>query len=786
MCSGSSVASKLYPPAQWSVTAEELLRILAEAPRAPDGASVVDRPVALTEKVVPPIVANRVVFRGPVDFHRSRFDRMRFDDCRFEDNAWFDHATFTGVAVFRGTVFLALASFVDATFADAADFSVADFAGAQFDGAHFGMDADFVGARFVGPVLFRDTAFDKDARFTGATFEAAAVFRGAQIRFADFGGCSFEGKVDLGATFQTPGRFDGVKFAGDPAGAENLRDLIPVEGELPPEVAKSVEMAQLRRTVRHQPEGGGGGQASPTIPPDGGGGGQASPTIPPDGGGGGQAGATTPPEGGGAGQASTAWDTISSLLQIVGAGAAFVAWVVVVGGAIVWARLQAAELPRPTRTVTLLPREALLAEGIRALTTVVLVGTAVALVVLLLGLNERGRRAAVSKLRGSGSSVSLQLQRHHRFWAYGLVLTAVLIGAMVLLAALEAPFGVPWWVVFGIAGVVGVLVAAVATGIIAVSPRDSGSRLRSAPAWRQLAHALLMVVLVAAPVVAMALIANLAWQEPTDRNPERPSLWTEWWVLLWVLTVLAVLHLVVAVIRATELPRRWHVWVVRGLAAVMVVSAALILIEASSVEPGWWIVLILVATVVLVLGALASSAIVGSPNRSNAIGLAAVVFAAFLVIGGAWRFLRELGDESPEFERARVTLSDGTSLRGLLLGQTGDDLALICGRREKGRHVLVVSIKDAKERVFRTERGFEEARVGALACRKGKPPRGAGGAGDSESQGSSGASRNGGGNGGGGAGGGGSGDGGDSDDGGDGGDGGGYGGGSAEGSGAGM
>ena len=53
------------------------------------------------------------------------------------------------------------------------------------------------------------------------------------------------------------------------------------------------------------------------------------------------------------------WDRLGTLLQIVGAGAAIVTWVVLVGGAVMWARLQAAHVPRPTRTVTLVPRDAL-------------------------------------------------------------------------------------------------------------------------------------------------------------------------------------------------------------------------------------------------------------------------------------------------------------------------------------------------------------------------------------------------------------------------------------------
>lgn len=57
---------------------------------------------------------------------------------------------------------------------------------------------------------------------------------------------------------------------------------------------------------------------------------------------------------------------LSGLLEIVAAGAAITGWVAVVGGAHMWARLEAAHFS-PSPSVAFQPREALLVEGLRTL-----------------------------------------------------------------------------------------------------------------------------------------------------------------------------------------------------------------------------------------------------------------------------------------------------------------------------------------------------------------------------------------------------------------------------------
>jgi len=69
-------------------------------------------------------------------------------------------------------------------------------------------------------------------------------------------------------------------------------------------------------------------------------------------------------------------------VQVLAAGVGIGAWVAVVGGARLWARLEAADIPA-AQTIPLLPRELLIAEGTRTLLVPLLVGGAVAVLVYL-------------------------------------------------------------------------------------------------------------------------------------------------------------------------------------------------------------------------------------------------------------------------------------------------------------------------------------------------------------------------------------------------------------------
>src|SRR4051812_9779039 len=71
------------------------------------------------------------------------------------------------------------------------------------------------------------------------------------------------------------------------------------------------------------------------------------------------------------------WDLV---IQVVGAGAALTGWIAVVGGARVWARLYANEIPA-TYTLSVLPRQQLVAEGLQTLLVPLLLGAGLAIFV---------------------------------------------------------------------------------------------------------------------------------------------------------------------------------------------------------------------------------------------------------------------------------------------------------------------------------------------------------------------------------------------------------------------
>jgi hypothetical protein len=148
------------------------------------------------------------------------------------------------------------------------------------------------------------------------------------------------------------------------------------------------------------------------------------------------------------------WEiAIPLVVQVVGAAAALAAWVVLVGGIRVYLRLEAANVPAPTRTVTLLPRDVLLAEGIRALGFTLLLAVAAGAVAYLaagwLARRERPAswpaepllRAAVPALFAAAAAaiaVADGVSRHRREGVqYWLLLAAIALVLIVLaLAAL--------------------------------------------------------------------------------------------------------------------------------------------------------------------------------------------------------------------------------------------------------------------------------------------------------------------------------------------------------------
>src|SRR4051794_30862802 len=78
-----------------------------------------------------------------------------------------------------------------------------------------------------------------------------------------------------------------------------------------------------------------------------------------------------------AGAGGVRWDLV---IQVLGATAALTGWIAVVGGARVWAKLHAAEIPA-THTLSVLPRQQLITEGLQSLLVPLLLGAGLAVFV---------------------------------------------------------------------------------------------------------------------------------------------------------------------------------------------------------------------------------------------------------------------------------------------------------------------------------------------------------------------------------------------------------------------
>src|SRR5438132_740877 len=100
---------------------------------------------------------------------------------------------------------------------------------------------------------------------------------------------------------------------------------------------------------------------------------------------------------------SIPWESIA---QFLGAGVAIGAWVAVVGGARVWARLHAAKVPA-TQTLALLPRQLLIVEGFQALLVPLLIGGALAAIAYFVVREGPGGEAVEADNRSAATLVWL-------------------------------------------------------------------------------------------------------------------------------------------------------------------------------------------------------------------------------------------------------------------------------------------------------------------------------------------------------------------------------------------
>lgn len=75
--------------------------------------------------------------------------------------------------------------------------------------------------------------------------------------------------------------------------------------------------------------------------------------------------------------------TLTHVLAVVGAGGALVGWLAVVGGIREYARFEAAGIPSPAQTASLLPRETLIADGLSALAPTLAIASVLGLIVYI-------------------------------------------------------------------------------------------------------------------------------------------------------------------------------------------------------------------------------------------------------------------------------------------------------------------------------------------------------------------------------------------------------------------
>jgi hypothetical protein len=187
---------------------------------------------------------------------------------------------------------------------------------------------------------------------------------------------------------------------------------------------------------------------SPLLPRTGGG--PSTPPAPPGGGGPVTSGE---PERDAGSPTRLPWDLV---LQIVGAGTALAAWIAVVGGARVWARLDAAELPA-TQTLSRLPQRLFVVEGLQTLLLPLLLGGFVAMTVAFTHPRvEPGPTEPEQAEAAGGAPPGLSwrrlapidaLQRAMRRYGVPVVVLALLVWVVLLVIATLVIVGAAGWAI---------------------------------------------------------------------------------------------------------------------------------------------------------------------------------------------------------------------------------------------------------------------------------------------------------------------------------------------------
>jgi len=132
------------------------------------------------QTVSQPFTFSGFEFQKPVNFCGIRFENgVEFRRCIFHESVNFSGARFQGYARFWKCIFKKPADFKYAVFQklETGALGSTENGEANLSWSRFEQDADFLWAKFEGPVFFWRTVFEKFAKLE-ATFRSSAVFEG--------------------------------------------------------------------------------------------------------------------------------------------------------------------------------------------------------------------------------------------------------------------------------------------------------------------------------------------------------------------------------------------------------------------------------------------------------------------------------------------------------------------------------------------------------------------------------------------------------------------------------
>ncbi|NPC41196.1 hypothetical protein [Nocardioides sp. zg-1230] len=346
-----------------------------------------------------------------------------------------------------------------------------------------------------------------------------------------------------------------------------------------------------------------------------------------------------------AGPAGVSWDLV---LQGVGLASGLAAWVAIVGGGRLWARMEAAGVPA-LATLAGVGRGWLVAEGLQTLLVPMLLGVVAALTVYFSRRDPRltGSPGAPADVVRRGQPVApnglLSLDRARPVRLVDRFANRTGAAALPLLGLLLA-----------LLAVLGILIARASGQVLATSVLGLGAALALglAVGSSRSRRTRLTAVALAAVTVEVVFVLWMA-----NGNGLVPPV-----TAALVVTGVAVLF---AALLHRQDDDRWA-WALLIAASVSGILFSL----AIRIEVPWLLAMgaVTVLAIWLALGALADR----GPRAA-----ALVVFVAIVAWSGALGFVREIGNRTPDLPLARVELTDGApDAAGYLLGRSSDHVYL--------------------------------------------------------------------------------------------------------------